>query len=292
MTNSKPGGDGVASFDFDFARREPARPLSRLVESLWFARGTVPYQRERIAPTGSTVAVFVLGDPIVEIPDDGHGEPMRAETGFIIGPHVRPVINEPLGETHAVGVVTTAVGCEALFGCRPAALRSRVVDLASTWPAAVEVRPAILARRDPDEILALLEARLADDANWALPGLERCEQAVALLEESPTRKISEIADAVGLTHPQLDREFGRIVGLSPRRLARLLRLRRVLGELDIGGDLRWADVAARHGWYDQTHFIRDFKRHTGVTPSAYVDAQRAVYSPVEPGDAAGFVPEV
>jgi hypothetical protein len=43
-------------------RRPPA--LARFVESIWYARGRIDYRRERIAPTGSTVAVVVLGDPI------------------------------------------------------------------------------------------------------------------------------------------------------------------------------------------------------------------------------------
>ena len=51
---------------FDFRLRTPEGPLGRAVASVWYARGTVPYRRERVAPTGSTVAVIVLGDPIIE----------------------------------------------------------------------------------------------------------------------------------------------------------------------------------------------------------------------------------
>lgn len=59
----------LASMDgatFDFRLRTPDPPLDRAVASVWYARGTVPYRRERIAPTGSTVAIIVLGDPIIE----------------------------------------------------------------------------------------------------------------------------------------------------------------------------------------------------------------------------------
>ena len=53
----------MTPFDFDFRPHRPAPPLDRLVETIWYARGTVPYAREKIAPTGSTVAIVVLGDP-------------------------------------------------------------------------------------------------------------------------------------------------------------------------------------------------------------------------------------
>ena len=43
--------------DFTFTQRNPPGRLARYVESIWHARGTIPYPRERIAPTGSTAAI-------------------------------------------------------------------------------------------------------------------------------------------------------------------------------------------------------------------------------------------
>ena len=68
-------------------------------------------------------------------------------------------------------------------------------------------------------------------------------------------------------------------------------MRRLLAGLDVRGAVAWADLSAELGWYDQAHLIRDFKRHTGVSPTTYLKAQRATYTDVEAGDAAGFVPE-
>lgn len=280
----------MPDFDFDFRRRAPAPPLDRFVESIWYARGTVPYARERIAPTGSTVAVVVLGDPIVETAADGAGEPFHATRGFILGPHIGPVINAPTGETFAVGVVTTPVGCEAIFGVSPRTLRGRVADLETVWPAATGLRAALCATADPDAMLDRVEAQLHADFDPAVPGIARCARAVAALEADPTRPIANIAAACDISHAHLDREFTRIVGLTPRALARLLKLRRLLAELDPTGPIDWADLAARWGWFDQGHLIRDFKRHTGVTPTRYVAAQRA-YNAENAEDGAGFVPE-
>jgi hypothetical protein len=53
----------------------------------------------------------------------------------------------------------------------------------------------------------------------------------------------------------------------------------------------WADKAAELGWSDQAHLIRDFKGHTGVTPSHYLAAQRSTYDRAEAATSAGFVPE-
>jgi AraC-like DNA-binding protein len=267
--------------DFLYEARHPPA-LARFVESIWYARGRIDYRRERIAPTGSTVAVIVLGDPIRLVAGDSPA--FVAREGFLLGPHDRPVINEPLGETHCFGVVTTAVGCQAVFGLRPASVRGKVVDLLAAWPTAIALRRALLL----DGTLDLVEKAVAADVPG--PAVLRCETAVLALEADPLRPIGGLAAELGVSHGHLDREFTEIVGLGPRVVSRILRLRALLAAIDVYAPVDWPGLAAAYGWFDQSHFIRDFRRHTGVTPSAYVAAQRAAFTPEQA--APGFVPEM
>ncbi|MFN8631765.1 MAG: helix-turn-helix domain-containing protein [Chloroflexota bacterium] len=279
------------AFPFDFRMRSPSGDVGRAVASIWYARGTIPYQREKVAPTGSTVAVVVLGDPIIETPGGPRAEPFTATQGFLIGPHDRPVVNEPTGETFAVGIVTTPTGAPAL-GLEPSALAGRVLDLMTAWTPARGLRADLLALEgDPDTMLDTVEACLRGELRPDTPGLARAEAAVGALAADPARAIAEIAAELGVSHGHLDREFTRIVGLSPRRLARLLRMEQLLARLDIDEPTPWADLAAALGWVDQSHLIRDFRRHTGTTPSAYLAARRAFASEAPSAEAARFVPE-
>ncbi|MBU2669596.1 AraC family transcriptional regulator [Actinoplanes bogorensis] len=262
--------------EFTYEERRPPG-LARFVESIWYARGRIDYQREWIAPTGSTVAVVVLGDPIRLV--TGDHPPLVAHEGFLIGPHDRPVLNEPLGETHCFGVVTTAVGCRALLDQDPSPVRGKVVP----WPATA-LRQAL----STDGRLDVLEKALVPAAPG--PALLRCEAAVHALEADPRRSIAGLAAELNVSHGHLDREFTEIVGLGPRVLSRILRLRSLLAALDVYAPVDWPGLAATYGWFDQSHFIRDFRRHTGVTPSAYVRAQRSAFTPDQA--APGFVPDV
>lgn len=281
----------MTSFDFDFRIRTPDGPLARAVASVWFARGTVPYRRERVAPTGSTVAVFVLGDAIIETAGGPTSAPLLADRGFLIGPHDRPVMNEPTGETYAVGVVTTPVGCRAALGVDPAGVAGRVVGLLDTWPCAATLRESLLAASGPEQMLDLVLALLAEALDTDIQGLDRCERAVTMLREDPLRPIADVASALGVSHGHLDREFTRIVGLAPRRLARLLRVERLLAAIEVAGEVPWAQHAASLGWADQSHMIRDFKRHTGSTPSAYLAARRVIPTANVTEESARFIPE-
>jgi AraC-like DNA-binding protein len=282
--------------DFEFVARRPGLPLEPFVESVWFAQGRMAARRERIAPTGSTVAVIVLGAPILQVPRNGAGSPYLADEGWLAGPHDGPVVNQPTGDTLVVGIVSTPVGCEALFGVPPAPMRGQVVELGTTWPTMVDVRRRLLPESDldPDGCLQVVEDGLLAGLRSDVPGWQRCAQVIGALEEDPLQRISALAAALGITHGHLDREFVRVVGLTPRALCRILRLRRVLDEFQAafehGVVPNWSQVAADWGWFDQSHFVRDFKRHTGVTPSAYLRAQSAARDAGQ--QAAGFVPDI
>jgi methylphosphotriester-DNA--protein-cysteine methyltransferase len=272
-----------------------SRPMTgrtgRFVESIWFARGRMTGVRERIAPTGSTVAAVVLGDPIRQTPATS-GTVSVTGTGFLIGPHDRPIVNEPLGETYCVGIVTTPVGCRPVLGLPAATLRGRIVDLLPAWPRAAALRSALLTCRTPTEALDLVEETVRTQEPFDRDAVARCAEAVRQLGIAPCRPVREIAAALGVSHGHLDRQFTAQVGLSPRTLARILRVRRLLDDIDVHGSVGWAGKAAELGWFDQAHLIRDFRRHTGVTPTEYVAAQRAVYDRAEAATSAGFVPEV
>ena len=126
---------------------------------------------------------------------------------------------------------------------------------------------------------------------FARKAFARCEAAVQALSADPARPVADIAAGLGVSHGHLDRQFTGQVGLSPRTLARILRLRRLLDHIDVYESVAWANLAAELGWFDQAHLIRDFKRHTGVTPAEYAAAQRSAYDRTEAAMSAGFVPE-
>jgi len=275
----------------EYVSRGIGGETARFVESIWFARGHITGVRERIAPTGSTVAAIVLGDPIRQTPEGRASPALVADTGFLIGPHDRPIVNEPLGETYCVGIVTTPVGCRPALGLAPATLRGRVVDLLAAWPRADAVWRELLGCETAEAALDVVESALSQPEPFDRRAFERCESAVAHLSAEPSRPVADIAAELGVTHGHLDRQFTDQVGLSPRTLARILRMRRLLDSINVHGAVSWADKASELGWSDQAHLIRDFKRHTGVTPSEYITAQRSTYDPDVAAESAGFVPE-
>src|SRR5262245_11104454 len=92
--------------------------------------------------------------------------------------------------------------------------------------------------------------------------------AVSLIEESQAMaRIEELARRVGLSQSALERRFRRVVGASPKKFASIVRLRHVLVLRSKGAD--FTSIAHAAGYYDQSHFIKDFKRFSGLAPESF-----------------------
>lgn len=70
-------------------------------------------------------------------------------------------------------------------------------------------------------------------------------------------------------YTRLNRTFSEIVGTTPKKFERLLRFRKALCEL-VDGDGNLTAVAAKAGYFDQAHFIREFKLYLNQNPLEYL----------------------
>lgn len=83
-----------------------------------------------------------------------------------------------------------------------------------------------------------------------------------------TPSIAEYCKKEGTNYTTLNRNFTRIVGISPKKFERLIKFRKSLcGLIDSRENL--TSISANSGYFDQAHFIRDFKLFLNHTPSAY-----------------------
>jgi transcriptional regulator GlxA family with amidase domain len=92
--------------------------------------------------------------------------------------------------------------------------------------------------------------------------------AVDWLErDTEAKRIAELTRYIGLSQSALERRFRRTLGISPKRFASIVRLRRAVRLRAGGADLTTISQAA--GYFDQAHFIHDFRRATGRPPETF-----------------------
>jgi AraC-like DNA-binding protein len=89
-------------------------------------------------------------------------------------------------------------------------------------------------------------------------------------EQAPS--VSTVSGQIGLSSRRFIQVFSQEVGLSPKLFCRVQRFQRVLRRVHRGVDIDWVAVALGCGYFDQAHFIHDFKEFSGVNPTAYLAA--------------------
>jgi AraC-like DNA-binding protein len=87
-------------------------------------------------------------------------------------------------------------------------------------------------------------------------------------------RVANLASEIGISRQQLARQFATHVGVTPKTLARVMRARTALARADAARAaypriVDWSAIAYDLGYYDQPHFIDDFKALTGVTPARW-----------------------
>ncbi|TIH19282.1 AraC family transcriptional regulator [Marinifilum sp. JC120] len=85
-----------------------------------------------------------------------------------------------------------------------------------------------------------------------------------------------ISDQVGMGVRQFQRMFKTAMGVTPKRFIRLSRFQHTVKSLLLIGADDMLGTALEHGYYDQSHFIRDFKEFTGQTPRSFLDSQTSM----------------
>lgn len=99
-------------------------------------------------------------------------------------------------------------------------------------------------------------------------------RATRIIRSSDTNSVQEISAKVNISQRQLERKFKKLLGLSPKQYIRLTRINKVVQLLDQNQFLNLTDVAYYCGYFDQAHFINDFKHITDQTPSLFVNERK------------------
>lgn len=97
------------------------------------------------------------------------------------------------------------------------------------------------------------------------------EQAVALLyRQSATLSVQDLAAALDIGRRQLERRFLAATGQTPGEFRGACRFQHTLRQMLLSAAAKPVDVALANGYYDQAHFIRDFRRRANAAPQQWL----------------------
>ena len=245
---------GAAHFTLD--RIEPAHDFAALVERYWlirwslrgdetFAQETLPHPCVNVVIGTHRPGVHGIGTKrfIAEL----------SKTGWVFGIKFRPGAFRVVYERDASELTGREKSIASVFGDAGASVEGSVLERGG-GPTCVELVEPLLRRFVPirDENVALA-ARAVD--------LARAEPSIG--------RARDLAERVGVSPRSLERLFGKYVGVPPKWIIRRYRVHEACERVRSGAPASWPDLAQELGYFDQAHFIRDFKSQVGRTPAQY-----------------------
>lgn len=170
-------------------------------------------------------------------------------------------------------------GAAALFGAPVGDLADQAAPLSAIAPALGARLGERVARADSAaDAVGVVRTALCVRHQAAPPPSERDGLAAAVAHVQSTRgrvSVQEAADAVGWSTRHLRSVFAEQVGLSPKRFARIVRIRQAVRRLQVSDPPGLAALALDSGFCDQAHMTREFRALLGEPPGAFARRLKA-----------------
>lgn len=256
-----------------YLQRIPAPPLDQHIGCLWYcASGPRPPALERVLPSGSAQLVVNLEeDQTRSYHPDGESLRVATASGTVLaGIRSRFAVIDTLEQLHVMGVSFRPGGTSPFFPMPAHEICDLDLSLELVWGRhATELRDRLLTAPDPASKLATLERILR--ARWRPRALHPSVAfAIEQLQPGPsTRRMADLAGEMGLSPKRFIENFRNAVGVAPKQFGMILRFQSSLARAEYTRPLDWTRIAADCGYFDQSHFIRDFRAFSGLTPTAY-----------------------
>ena len=118
--------------------------------------------------------------------------------------------------------------------------------------------------------IGLIDAWLLKKLNQPAKLYRNIDEAIRLIEQFKGNiSLKQLEEATFTTKRTLERHFLEQIGLHPKTFSRLVRFNGVIRYLEANLDVKWRQLADVFGYYDQSHFIHEFKTLTGSLPHDY-----------------------
>jgi AraC-like DNA-binding protein len=213
---------------------------------------------ERVVPDGAARVLVSLADDAVAV--------------HVAGASTKPAVVRMGGHVHGLSVTLRPGGTHALFGIPADELAGQVVPWDRIAPVAHGELTAQLASAPhaANRIAQLLAALRTLHRPHAAATTSVIREATRHLAQSTdARPVRTLAADLSLSERRVQQLFASQLGVTPSAWRRLQRVHTVIRRLRARDTSQWSRLALEAGFYDQAHFINEFRAHVGLTPGQF-----------------------
>lgn len=250
---------------------KPTPDLEPIVKCYWTLEVPVdaPAERQRIVPDGCIEMIFILGDDVKRYTDEN--EFVIQPRAMILGQITEPYFVQPTGYVCSFAVRFYPYGFAHFIKTPIDALANKETPLANLFGDESEaLHTQIIEAPGTEARISCVEAfllkRLGENAT-----IDHVVQATidTMFSTKGNAPVNSILGDLSKRR-QLERKFAKQIGMSPKQLGKVIRLQAALRLLLNARSPKLTDIAYESEYYDQAHFIKDFKEFTGITPREFL----------------------
>lgn len=256
-----------------FRTHIPRFPLSQFIEVLiYFDDVRFDHNFDRFLPNGDTEILIDFHDTPQYIYDNHSLKEIQAcHHVWASGLRTEP-ITIPAGNKSEMMVISFKKGQAAPFFPFPMdEIADSVVDADLVWGLDFAfLREKVLETRDIDVRFRLVEDFLIQKFHSQLELNPCVAYAIGEMGERPDAlSIKRMNEKIGYSQKHFIEIFRRQVGVTPKSYLKIMRFQKAIRTIDAADVVDWRQVSLACGFYDQAHFINDFRHFSGFTPSHY-----------------------
>ncbi len=252
----------------------PSFPLNQFIESFIYYRDYNPVHTvDRFLPDGNVNIVFDLTDYPKYIYDNESLKEIQTCRNVWFSGLRSKYITIPSGKDSEMFIINFHKGKSYPFVQTPLSeLTDSVVDGDLVLTSEImDMRSMLLESALITQKFKVAEDFLLLKFRKRLVVNPFIDFAVSKILASPGQSsIQEISSKVGYSQKHLIKLFKDHVGMTPKGFLKIIRFQKAIQEIDAAKKISWAGLALECGYYDQAHFIHDFKTFSGFSPNEYL----------------------
>jgi AraC-like DNA-binding protein len=228
-----------------------------------------------VLPAPQAEMVFTYGDERSSYSVIGDSEEHLSSDYAVSGFFTQKASYRNTGKLGVIMVGFKPWGIQPFIDFSISELTNQNLDIKDVYPARLRtMEDEIRTVRTDEARISITERFLAGILRPCKPDLLINASVKQISLSHGQIPIHELAKTFHLCEKQFKRRFIRTVGITPKLFSRLVRYQYILGLMD-NRQVKLLDIAIRTGFYDESHFIKEFEDFTHTSPGSYLKSNAA-----------------
>ncbi len=252
----------------------PEFPLNQFIDCFIYHVGHNPdHSIDRFLPDGNTEIIIDFNDQPQYIYDNQTLKEIQACNRVWASGVRTECISIPSGKHSSMFIISFKKGMAYPFFPLPMnEMADRVVDADLLWGNDFALlRESLFETADINLKFRIAEKFLLQKFRRRLNPNPAVEYALTKIISQPEQiSLARLNQDIGYSQKHFISMFKRQVGIAPKPYLNIIRLQKAINEIEQQQKVDWANISQDCGFYDQAHFINDFKNFSGFSPEEYV----------------------